>query len=43
MCRSDDLAFIVPVSSDRDLELSPVETEVDRRLRDLYRDSLKRR
>lgn len=39
---SDDLAFTVPVSSDRDVELSPVETEVDRRFRDLYRDSLKR-
>ena len=40
---SADLALTVPVSSDRDLELSPVETEVDRRFRDLYRDSLKRR
>ena len=40
---SADLTLSEPVSTDRDIELSPVETEVDRRFRDLYRDSLKRR
>ena len=40
---SADLMLSEPVSTDRDIELSPVETEVDRRFRDLYRDSLKRR
>ncbi|MDO4785829.1 MAG: type II secretion system secretin GspD [Fretibacterium sp.] len=33
----------VPLSSDRDLDLSPMETEVDRRFRELYQKSLKRR
>ena len=40
---SADLTLSEPVSTDRDIELSPVETEVDRRFRELYRDSLKRR
>ncbi|RRD63685.1 type II secretion system protein GspD [Fretibacterium sp. OH1220_COT-178] len=33
----------VPLSSDRKLDLSPMETEVDRRFRELYQKSLKRR
>ena len=40
---SADLMLSEPVSTDRDIELSPVETEVDHRFHDLYRDSLKRR
>ena len=40
---SDEPLVTVPISSDRNFELSPVETEVDRRLRELYQESLKRR
>ena len=39
---SDERLFTVPVSLDRGVELGPVETDIDRRFRELYRKSLKR-